>query len=447
MSININVNIDGFNLEPLREQAKINAERNRARFIESRRIVDAQKRGEKLREIDLAAGKAQIDIEVAPKNSIIRNNNRYKKPSRKEELAASLAPLQETQIGHAVTYRANPTGSFVNTIIAENLLFSPGSPIRLRIEPRYVYQSIGWIVRCGDWSKSITYNQPIAVPSLPPATWNYSAEQATDQFGNTYYKVNWSNTAVVESDASVRTEWLLLPAGGENCILVMIQRYSHVYKIKNYSGYFETYSQPSNFFRPESSLLLGEPWPPTTGVTVLSNQAITTNKAYVCSARSIREIAMPSKLETVLNALSLSSFDGPLIVDDSNSFLGFGFFSQTFTWTPFVFTALNNVHQFINPSLLRSFSPIKPIVITDDRYGWYGNDPTDNNLYYAYSYRDNPFDANNRRRFGSVHVAVPTDAYSASPYPVINAVWDWDEPKYCRTICQALGFTLADLQP
>lgn len=303
-----------------------------------------------------------------------------------------------------------------------------------------------------------------SAPPMPPCHFSsnvYSEETGRSESTVTVtiagqYVVNWSNTALLAATNSLQTRSFVLPAGGEACILVMMQRYSHAYVTKAYSGSYETYQSPHTMTQAVI------PWPPASG-TPLSIRATVVNKAYLCTRRSVREITVPAALVRILNVLNptftySSALGGSVSYPDyfplgavTNGSHYFFSVDRTETWTPSVFASLNAIRQFIDPSQLRSLAPGKRPVLTDYRYGYYAESETDRSLYYAEwtGDRDNvdPQQTTNMQRLPMVGVMVPQNPGQVVPGFTLNAVWDWDDPIYCRAMCSALGFTAADLTP
>lgn len=303
-----------------------------------------------------------------------------------------------------------------------------------------------------------------SAPPMPPCHVSsnvYSEESGRSESTVTVtiagqYVVNWSNTALLAATNSLQTGSFVLPVGGEACIVVMMQRYSHAYVTKAYSGSFDVYESP--YTMTQAAI----PWPPTSG-TPLSIRATTANKAYLCTRRSVREITVPAALTQILNTLNppftySSALGGSVSYPDyvplgSVANGGDYFFSvdRTATWTPSVFASLSAIRQFVEPSQLRNLAPGKRPVLTDYRYGYYAESTADRNLYYAEwtGDRDNfdPEQTASMQRLPMVGIMVPQNPGQVVPGFTLNAVWDWDDPIYCRTMCSALGFTAADLTP
>lgn len=468
-------------------------------------------------------------------------------------------PLEELLIGHAVDAQTAVPAVVWSLYVQPSINFGGGLITQQQIG---TLTTIGWTIRSGDWSQSLSYSTGTSVPSLPTATWNYSLTPRTGQvtlttstirvyragttsnctengisypagnfvqeygtftetgitsqdptinitediisqcggpfpsFNSQYeavlaanantpfppchfysevyfevtgsssspvtvtiageYVLNWSNTALLAASSSLQTKAIVLPAGGEACIVVMMQRYSHAYVTKAYSGSSVVYESPHTMTQAVI------PWPPTSA-TPLSISATRVNKAYLCTRQSVREITVPTELGKVLNVLNppftYSSALGGSVSYPNYVALGtinnaddyFVSTSDAYTWSPSVFAGLNAVYQFVDPSQLRDLAPGKRPVLTDSRYGYYAESSTDRGLYYAEWTGDrnniDPEQVASMQRLPMVAVMVPQNPGQVMPGFTLNAVWDWDDPIYCQSMCSALGFTAADLQP
>jgi hypothetical protein len=113
--------------------------------------------------------------------------------------------------------------------------------------------------------------------------------------------------------------------------------------------------------------------------------------------------------------------------------------------TPSIFASLNAVHQFIDPALIKNFPADLRWIIEDD------TSSADRHVLGEYSLFGDP--SINTGGFVSINrdLSLATSDNPADAFDLNTAtgytVWDWDDPDYCRQMCQALGFSSADLQP
>lgn len=302
-------------------------------------------------------------------------------------------------------------------------------------------------------------------------------------------------------------QYLILPAGGDNCIVIYLWRADWYY------NFIESATNPTGA-------------PGRAVVDILPGASGTTQGrvAYVVSRDRCRSIQIPQKAIAVLddiwpesvphtasvtlNALNWSFVNVAANTGCPNQFLGwsqddlqgralygigtydpaayFGwvpwnwvdlqwsFQSETFTYpdhvipeapafmpdkyiglkaenpvTPSIFASLNTASQFVEPATIKQLPPSSKWIVEDpdstplqQKYGTYSipGDPDDNedgtvipdnSLTFSLSEdRDQDF----------------PDLESEEYYAIRYAIWDWDDPDYCRRMCLSLGFTAADLQ-
>jgi hypothetical protein len=310
---------------------------------------------------------------------------------------------------------------------------------------------------------------------------------------------------IITKTFNANNSHLVLPAGGDACIVI--------HRLKSHWSYWyrDSVSKQSSF--PETALRYTTP----------VSSEIDEFSAFIVSANSCRQVALPQRLLQVLSVIwppyvtetesreylptSYSSytiqpssgcppFESPfrsLIayvelgyppVDQSigndqwcpwsrpRYDIAYGT-SQQFTYpvrrapsspsyepakykglkasgavTPSIFASLNQAAQFVSPSFIKDF-PAGRRWITEA-----GDFQNGTQQYGFYSMPGDPDEVaggsvvpNSRLTFSladQLHPDFVTDpGYSVGKY----TIWDWDDPNYCRSMCLALGFNTADLQP
>lgn len=113
--------------------------------------------------------------------------------------------------------------------------------------------------------------------------------------------------------------------------------------------------------------------------------------------------------------------------------------------TPTIFASLNAAHQFVDPELIKEYPADLHWIVEDE------SSTTAQQVLGEYSLIGDP--SINTDGVVSVDrdlsLAISDNTADGFDLPQANGytVWDWDDPDYCRQMCQALGFTAADLQP
>ena len=193
------------------------------------------------------------------------------------------------------------------------------------------------------------------------------------------------------------------------------------------------------------------------------------NLAFLCTNKSIKPINISSTLEQFMNwvnpafttttvPIKLFSFDEfsvevPVSQNNSNTIAGLsrttGFVSSVVgpaRVTPEIYQSLNNVYPYTSPSNIITYDSIKDRLSTDTRSGVYS---TSDNRYassLAFNYAKNsklqPQSELGRKVFSLLLNPSRPPANIADYY----AVWDWDNPSYCRARLADLGISSADLE-
>jgi hypothetical protein len=242
--------------------------------------------------------------------------------------------------------------------------------------------------------------------------------------------------------------WFVLPAGGENCILVLMGR-----------AY------------------------PKTGPASARHQ-----NAYVVSEDLIRQINMPPKVESIcdiLNPISEDSEDyingveiSPVPSFIKESCIGFVNADYDLHFTPSIFEFLNAISSFAPLNQIKPFPSDLRWKTQDWRSGYFSvtlfEEGFDRTLRHvetdttsgtwvptSASPPSYEFEAYNGT---GILISLPEQDLTLPPdveLPSVNQrgngfseeeklfifSWDWDDPEYCRQMCLALGFTESDLQP
>ncbi len=130
-------------------------------------------------------------------------------------------------------------------------------------------------------------------------------------------------------------------------------------------------------------------------------------------------------------------------------------------YTPSIFASLFNYYQYTDAANIKTLPGTTPTKATDPSDGAYAIPAQPQNVDIS-SARDPyasglPFyhlTGGTRSNKDTLNVeATPDPTYYAGPAPatppnvVLMSAWDWDDPSYCRAMCQALGFTSNDLTP
>ena len=194
--------------------------------------------------------------------------------------------------------------------------------------------------------------------------------------------------------------------------------------------------------------------PPSTTTSTTTTTDFTFT--YLCSATRVKKLTVPATYASTLAAFSI-----PLT--QSNKSLGFYKFGgvNVKTWTPEIFKTLNDVSEFVDPSLTKSFPSDSDPILTDTQRGFYSYvsylpTPSDvQSLYYA-RWTGDPGTVDPSETL--YYADLPTETKNVPFLPsdleihdnqtqTLHAAWDWGDRTYCRAMCLALGFTTADLVP
>lgn len=317
----------------------------------------------------------------------------------------------------------------------------------------------------------------------------------------------WSAQVLVEAPRSRQCITLVLPAGKDKAIVIKVFRYSSYTLSENNSynffKYWETViesipnaSPPAvrvigiatayGFF-PNGTTPIYDPPRAVGGNSFQTPEVVsvdaffltTTAKAYLCTKKTIKEISIKPPLQLILDHMNPASttpvpyqylFGWPTVGIPNDvalpnlSDLSDGFYDRprttdppiVKTWTPSIFAALyqyaadNDLALSLNPNDLRSIpANIKPLLT--DAKGYYDNNLVDRSLYYAQWKGDrenvDPTQLDLYKSIPQSTLRIPEAQESLPEATTVHAVWDWNNPSYCRQMCRALGFTNADLRP
>lgn len=116
--------------------------------------------------------------------------------------------------------------------------------------------------------------------------------------------------------------------------------------------------------------------------------------------------------------------------------------------TPSIFASLNQAAQFVNPSFIKEFPAGRRWIVEagdfengTQKYGYYSTPGDPDEVTGGAVVENNRLTFSLAEQLHPDFVAEP--GYSVGKY----TVWDWDDPNYCRSMCLALGFSIADLLP
>ncbi len=113
--------------------------------------------------------------------------------------------------------------------------------------------------------------------------------------------------------------------------------------------------------------------------------------------------------------------------------------------TPEIYQTLNSIYPYANPSSIVTYDSIKDRISTDTRTGVYST--TDNryesslSFNYAKNSKTQPVSELGRKIFS----LLLNPSRPPADIQFYYAVWDWDNPSYCRARLADLGISSADL--
>lgn len=269
-----------------------------------------------------------------------------------------------------------------------------------------------------------------------------------------YVESSLNYTGGSDSSLTPLFAFLMMPAGGDACIVA-------VYALIN-------------------DFVVANP--PT------STNAVRASRCYICTTKSVRQIAVPANLQRCIDLLNPPTpYDAPgPFIDNINNVTVSNIAPRTieeaaYGWadpmwslgtdrrySPSIFESLNKLEQFISPSAIKQF-PVNRLPVTFDfRFGfykepWFETDPDPYSFYYA-QWLGDPALLDYQRPdlllpLRQATLSFPSDGY---PFPLPSDIidngpvsgsqqflfaYDWTDPNYCRSMCLALGFSIADLLP
>lgn len=285
-------------------------------------------------------------------------------------------------------------------------------------------------------------------------------------------------------DAPPLLSWVL-PTGDGNFILLVA--YYHLYYA--FQGQVATRntitSDPQDRIRLdfETNEIGSGPFPLIGDPYSLIQGSDTKIRCFACSSTNIREIGVPVKLQSLLASrpflkqesrtiytnynnfrtpFKLYTVQGTVPVLDANP-LGLllydpvGIFGQQLSGvTPEVFTGISGISSTwsaaFNGAIMRSFPEGLSWILEDSTDGYYnGYPPNKTPAYYGRwnvpNQRPDSFAPGGYQRDSELMQSLDLSSPVFSQHPNPYVVWDWNEPSYCQTMCAALGFNAADLQP
>lgn len=197
------------------------------------------------------------------------------------------------------------------------------------------------------------------------------------------------------------------------------------------------------------------------------------NRAYIVSNKKVRSVSIPAKLQQIIDILSppntqadFESYEPPGVNTSPlpprqiyDAAVGIAA-PEAFDFTPTIFELLDNIVDYVDDRVLRSF-PVSLLPVTYDfRYGAYAGDPVNKSLYYA-KWTGDPLNVDTSKPDllqGLPNATVWLPSGFQPPLPTgWNAApdrqeahllsWTWGSPTYCRLLLGALGFSDAALTP
>lgn len=197
------------------------------------------------------------------------------------------------------------------------------------------------------------------------------------------------------------------------------------------------------------------------------------SKAYIVTEFTVRETIITDSLQSLLDILNppsqaedqvefepdgvnTSPFPPRFIYNAADGYVGY--FIHEFTAQ--IYELCNLIVPFAQSNLIKQFPAEKLPVTPDWRFGYYADNPSDKSLYYAFWLGNKNASDQDVRDSPNLCIALPEStvqlpldfvvpwvADTDYQYKCWTFSWDWDDPAYCRTMLNALGFTDADLAP
>jgi hypothetical protein len=307
---------------------------------------------------------------------------------------------------------------------------------------------------------------------------------------------SWSARLLAELYRRDQCITIALPAGKDTCIIIKLFRYvtytlnfdftsTYWLEINSLTDpiivtYWGSYPNGVGAVYDPPGVLGGNPFEAPDGVSVDAYDFISTAKAYLCTKRTVKEIEIKEPLKSIIDHMNppdlelvsyqylpgWSAVSIPLDVTlPELADFSVGFYDRpredndppiVTTWTPAIFRRLyeyaidNDLELPLNTNDLKDFPPsVKPL-LTDFK-GYYSNDSDNKSLYYAQWKGDRdevvPGDTENYKSLNQATLKIPNAQDPLPSSTTIHAVWDWNDPVYCRLMCLELGFEPADLRP
>lgn len=362
---------------------------------------------------------------------------------------------------------------------AVGLLRVAGSPDRCDSGTRRTRDEREFYVTSGDGTARATVNLKLELPAPPPVPPASS--------GPGYIQRTVGSTGSYSIDSN---HWVLPAGNGTYIVVVML-----AYVATAYTTTATYFAEPADPERPNRLLIkVDEPY----SAPVVTSQAGAKNYVFACSHTKVRSLSIPPTMQALLDhfnpapieadaTLSTAITGGVTTAYKRPQLAGQKSYAvdganQTFrteygtSWDPSIYWSLNNEYQFIDPAQVVSPGTWrlthKPAVSRNDAGGFKQMNDNSWNLeaYYKAS-QPLPIMFGKWKAAGNPILSQPGNIEPISgkagesklspsrqgltppaPFPGLyyvdyDAVWDWDDPAYCKKMLTALGFTPAQLKP